>query len=182
MRKLIMWNMVTVDGFFEGPGRDIGWFVFDQDLEKYIHETQERADTLIFGRVTYEMMASYWPSETGRIADFMNGIEKVVFSKTMTDAGWNNARLVRDGVAEEVSALKAREGGDIFLFGSADLAATLTEHGLIDEYRLGINPVILGGGTPLFRGGTSKLMLKLLESRTLKSGVVILHYAPERQV
>lgn len=180
MRKVIMWDMVAVDGFFEGPGRDIGWFVFEEELERYILETQEQAGTLIFGRVTYEMMASYWPSATGRIADFMNRIEKVVFSTTMTDPGWSNAKLVKGGVAEAVSALKARPGGDIFLFGSADFAATLIEQGLVDEYRLGINPVILGSGTRLFKGGEFRLGLKLLDARRLKSGVVILHYAPER--
>ncbi len=88
MRKVILWDMVTVDGFFEGAGHDLGWFAFDQELERYILETQEQASTLLFGRATYEMMAAYWPTETGRIADFMNGIEKIVFSTTMTEPGW----------------------------------------------------------------------------------------------
>lgn len=179
MRKLIIWDMVTVDGFFEGPDRDISWFVFEGELENYVSETQKKADTLIFGRVTYEMMAAYWPSEQGWIADFMNRIEKVVFSRTLESADWNNTTLFNGNVGEEVSKLKARDGGDIFVFGSADLTATLMEHGLIDEYHLGINPVILGRGTPLFKGGPNRIPLKHLETRTLKSGVVILHYAPE---
>jgi dihydrofolate reductase len=108
----------------------------------------------------------------------MNRIEKVVFSRTLKSAGWNNTKLFNGNVAEEVSRLKARDGGDIFVFGSADLTATLMEHGLIDEYHLGINPVILGSGTPLFKGGPDRIPLKHLETRTLKSGVVILHYAP----
>ncbi|AZN98332.1 dihydrofolate reductase [Mesorhizobium sp. M9A.F.Ca.ET.002.03.1.2] len=179
MRKLIIWNMVTVDGFFEGPDRDISWFVFEEELENYIRETQEKADTLIFGRLTYELMAAYWPSEQGWIADFMNKIEKVVFSRTLKSADWNNTKLFNANVAKEVSKLKTRDGGDIFVFGSADLTATLMEHGLIDEYHLGINPVILGRGTPLFKGGPNRIPLKHLETRALKSGVVILHYAPE---
>jgi dihydrofolate reductase len=179
MRKLIIWDMVTVDGFFEGPDRDISWFVFEEELENYIRETQEKADTLIFGRVTYELMAAYWPSEQGWIADFMNKIEKVVFSRTLKSADWNNTKLFKGNFAEEVSKLKTRDGGDIFVFGSADLTATLMEHRLIDEYHLGINPVILGRGTPLFKGGPNRIPLKHLETRTLKSGVVILHYAPE---
>lgn len=179
MRKLIIWDMVTVDGFFEGPDRDISWFVFEEEIDSYIRETQEKADTLIFGRVTYELMAAYWPSEQGWIADFMNKIEKVVFSRTLKSADWNNTKLFNGNVAEEVSRLKARDGGDIFVFGSADLTASLMEHGLIDEYHLGINPVILGRGTPLFKGGPNRIPLKHLETRTLKSGVVILHYAPE---
>ncbi|RCS21741.1 dihydrofolate reductase [Phyllobacterium salinisoli] len=179
MRKLIIWDMVTVDGFFEGPDRDISWFVFEEELENYIRETQENAGTLIFGRVTYELMAAYWPSEQGWIADFMNKIEKVVFSRTLKSADWNNTKLFNGNVVEEVSKLKGRDGGDIFVFGSADLTATLMEHGLIDEYHFGINPVILGKGSPLFKSGQNRIPLKHLETRTLKSGVVILQYAPE---
>ncbi|WP_274627665.1 dihydrofolate reductase family protein [Arvimicrobium flavum] len=178
MRKLIIWDMVTVDGFFEGPDRDISWFAFEEELENYIRETQQQADTLIFGRATYEMMAAYWPSAQGWIADFMNGIEKVVFSRTQKSPHWNNTKLFNRNVAEEVPKLKASDGGDIFVFGSADFTATLMEHGLIDEYRLGINPVILGRGTPLFKGSPNRIPLKHLQTRTLKSGVVILHYAP----
>jgi dihydrofolate reductase len=181
MRKVIMWNMVTVDGFFEGPNSDISWFMFDEELEKYIRETQKDADTLLFGRKTYQLMAAYWPSEQGWIADFMNSVEKYAFSTTLEGADWNNTKLVSDNVPEEVSKLKAGKDGDIFLFGSADLAATLIEHDLIDEYRIGVNPLILGTGTPLFKGRAGKLNLKLLETRPLKSGLVILHYGRERQ-
>jgi dihydrofolate reductase len=178
MRKVIMWNMVTVDGFFEGPTRNIDWFVFDDELEKYILETQMTADTLLFGRVTYQLMADYWPTAEGRIADFMNSVPKVVFSRTLDRAEWNNTRLVRDDVPGEIAKLKQQPGKDIFIFGSANFSSTLMQHGLIDEYRLGINPIVLGSGTPLFNGGRHKLDLKLLETRPLKSGVVILHYEP----
>jgi dihydrofolate reductase len=179
MRKVILWDMVTVDGLFEGPERDISWFVFDEELEKYIHETQEAAGTLLFGRITYELMAGYWPSEQGRIAEFMNRIEKFVFSRTLDRVDWSNTTLVKHNIPEEVSRLKASQGGDIFVFGSADLASTLIEHDLVDEYRIGINPVILGRGTPLFKDSKHRRSLKLLDVRRLKSGVVILHYAPE---
>ncbi len=179
MRKLIIWDMVTVDGFFEGPENDIDWFVFDQELENYIRETQAEAETLIFGRKTYELMSGYWPSAEGWIADFMNSIEKIVFSRTLASADWNNTTLFKGNVAEEVSRLKAKEGGDIFVFGSADLTSTLMRHRLIDEYHIGINPVLLGRGSPLFKENSDRMTLKHLETRTLKSGVVILHYAPE---
>src|SRR5690606_36940466 len=142
-------------------------------------ETQKNAGTLVFGRVTYELMAGYWPGEQGWIADFMNNIEKVVFSRTLKSTDWNNTKLFNGNVAEEVSKLKAKDGGDIFVFGSADLMSTLMEHDLIDEYHLGINPVLLGTGTPLFKASPKRRPLKHLETRTLKSGVVILHYAPE---
>ena len=180
MRKLIMWNMITLDGFFEGPGHDIGWFVFEDELESYIHETQLAADTLLFGRVTYEMMAAYWPSAEGPIADFMNSARKFVATRTLDKAEWNNTSLIRDNVPEEVARLKQEAGKDIFVFGSANLSSTLMSQGLFDEYRIAVNPVVLGSGTPLFKNGSDKLNLKLLETRPLKSGVVVLHYAPAR--
>jgi len=175
-----MWNMITLDGFFEGPGHDIAWFVFEDEIEKYILETQMSADTLLFGRVTYEMMAAYWPTAEGRIADFMNAARKVVASRTLDKASWNNTTFVKNNVSAEVSKLKQQPGKDIFLFGSANLASNLTRVGLIDEYRIAVNPVVLGSGTPLFKNGSDKLNLKLLETRPLKSGVVILHDEPAR--
>jgi dihydrofolate reductase len=178
MSKLIMWNMITLDGFFEGPSHDIGWFVFEDELESYIHETQLAADTLLFGRVTYEMMAAYWPSAEGPIADFMNSARKFVATRTLDKADWNNTSLIRDKVPEEVARLKEESGKDIFVFGSANLSSTLMSQGLFDEYRIAVNPVVLGSGTPLFKNGFDKLNLKLLETRPLKSGVVVLHYAP----
>ncbi|RVI64999.1 dihydrofolate reductase family protein, partial [Sinorhizobium meliloti] len=90
MRKVIMWDMVSVDGFFEAPGHDVGWFVFEEELDAYIRETQFEAGTLLFGRTTYELMAAYWPSSRDHIAAFMNGVEKYVFSKTLASADWNN--------------------------------------------------------------------------------------------
>ncbi|MCA1367965.1 dihydrofolate reductase [Bradyrhizobium sp. BRP14] len=178
MRKIIMWDMVSVDGFFEAPGHDIGWFVFEDELAAYIGETQRDAGTLLFGRVTYEMMAAYWPSAEGEIATFMNGIEKYVFSRTLVSADWNNTTLVTGDAVSEVERLKGLEGGTIFVFGSADFAATLTARGLVDEYRLGINPVLLGKGTPLFQNIPERAKLELTHVRPLKSGVVILHYQP----
>jgi dihydrofolate reductase len=178
LRKLVMWNMVTLDGFFEGPERgDLDWFLYDDELQGYLSETQDGAGTLVFGRVTYEMMASYWQAAEGRTAESMNRISKVVFSTSLERAEWNNTRLVRGDVADEVARLKRQSGGEIFVFGSADLSATLIAHNLIDEYRLGVHPVLLGRGTPLFKGSPNRLKLRLLEVRSLASGIVILHYA-----
>lgn len=178
MRKVIMWDMVSVDGFFEAPGHDIGWFVFDDELDAYIQETQFEAGTLLFGRTTYELMAAYWPSSRDHIAAFMNGVKKYVFSRTLRSADWNNTTLVSGDAADEVRRLKEREGGAIFIFGSADFASTLIAQGLVDEYRLGINPVLLGKGTPLFQNVPERTKLELTHVRPLKSGVVILHYRP----
>lgn len=182
MRKLIMWDMVTLDGFFEGPNKgEIDWFLFEEDeLQPYILESQMGAEMLLFGRVTYEGMAEYWQTAEGPIADFMNSIPKVVFSRTLETADWNNTRLVEDNAAAEVLQLKREGDGTIFVFGSADFSSTLMEAGLVDEYRLGINPLLLGAGTLFFKGSSKRVDLKLVEARPLKSGLVILHYQPAR--
>jgi dihydrofolate reductase len=172
--------MISLDGYFEGPEKgNIDWFRFDDELEKYILETQMEAGTLLFGRVTYELMAAYWPSAEGQIADFMNRVQKVVFSQSLHKADWNNTRLVTENAADEVRMLKQEPGGTIFVFGSADFTATLMQNDLIDEYRIGLNPIVLGRGTPMFKGSEDAQALRLLSSRPLSSGLVLLHYAPE---
>ena len=180
MRKVIMWNMVTPEGYFEAPGHDLSWFVFDDELGAYITDSQKEASLLLFGRVTYEMMAAYWPGAEGQIAEFMNTVEKIVFSRTLDKADWGNTRLVGEDVPGEVRRLKATGSGDIIVFGSADMASTLVSAGLVDEFRFGINPVLLGSGTPLLKGGFARTGLELISVKPLKSGVVILHYQPWR--
>jgi dihydrofolate reductase len=179
MARLIMWNLMTLDGFVEGPNRDISWHldVWGEELEQLSIEQLNAAGGLLFGRVTYELMANHWPGATGEVADFMNAAPKFVFSRTLTTSGWNNTRLYGDDVPGTVARLKRETAKDIFLFGSADLAASLIPHGLIDEFRIAVNPVILGGGTPLFKQG-ERTRLKLLDSRALSTGIVILRYAP----
>ena len=141
------------------------------------------AGALVFGRVTYELMAGYWPT-SGAIADdpavagLMNAIPKIVFSRTLEAAPWNNTRLIQGGLEAEMRRLKEEAGRDLFIFGSAELASELTRIGLIDEYRVMVSPVILGSGTPLFKG--TQLKLKLLRSRTFAIGNVLLVYAPQR--
>ncbi len=115
------------------------------------------------------------------VAGLMNSLPKIVFSKTLDRAEWNNSRLVKENVAEEVSGLKQQPGKDIAIFGSSNLAVTLAESGLIDEYRMIMNPVFLGGGTPLLKGIKEKLNLKLLNAKIFKSGNVLLYYAPEKE-
>src|SRR3989442_941490 len=154
MRKLIMWNLVTLDGFFEGPKSwDIDWHdtIWGEELEKYSVEQSKSTGMLLFGRVTYEGMAGYWPTQKSDIADFMNTVPKVVFSKTLKKADWNNSRLVKDNLVEEVVKLKKEPGKTLFVFGSADLSATLLKHGLFDELDLALAPLLLGRGNPLFK-------------------------------
>jgi dihydrofolate reductase len=171
--------MLSLDGYFEGPDKgNIDWFRFDDELERYILESQQSADTLLFGRVTYEGMAAYWRTAEGQIADFMNSVPKVVFSRTMHQADWNNTTLIKGNAADEVLKLKQHPGGDIFVFGSANFSATLIEDDLVDEYRFGINPVLLGSGVPFFKGSREQRNLKLMKAKPLNSGLVILHYKP----
>jgi dihydrofolate reductase len=153
MRKVFLFNMVTLDGFFEGPNQDISWHHVDDEFNEFaIHQLHE-IDTLLFGRVTYRGMASYWPTEFAisndpAVAGLMNSLPKIVFSKTLDKAEWNNSRLIKENAADEVLRLKQQPGKDIAIFGSSDLAVTLAQNGVIDEYRIIVNPVFLGSGTP----------------------------------
>jgi dihydrofolate reductase len=185
MRKLIMWNLVTLDGFFEGPKSwEIDWheYVWGDELERFSIEQSRSIGALLFGRVTYQGMASFWSTQKGEIADFMNSVPKVVFSRTLSKAEWSNTSLVKDNAAKEVLRLKKEPGKDLFIFGSADLSSTLTREGLIDEYRLCVTPVVLGAGNPLFKTSPDRLRLTLLEARPLKSGGAILRYETQKKM
>ncbi len=182
MSKLIQWNVLSLDGYFEGAKSwDVEWFhsFFDKDQEEFSIEQLRQAGALLFGRVTYEGMAAYWQTATGVVADYMNRLPKIVFSRTLERAEWNNTRLIHDHVAEETAKLKREIDGDLYVFGSGQLCATLLEAGLFDEVRLGVTPIILGQGATLFGRNLSRLRLKLLEARPLSTGTVILRYAPE---
>jgi len=184
MRNVILSMMISLDGYFEAPGEGwekIDWHRADDEWEDYSVELLGQIDTLLFGRRTYEGFVEFWPTQDSEVARLLNAIDKVVFSTTLSEAAWNGTRLVRDHVPEEVAKLKAQPGRDIAIFGSADLAATLTQHGLIDEYRIAVNPVVLGGGTALFREGAERLNLRLLDTKTFRSGIVELRYAPAKE-
>src|SRR3990172_3019412 len=166
MRKVILFNMVTLDGFFEGPNGEIDWHNVDEEFNEFAVDQVNTADGLIFGRVTYELMASYWPTPAAQaddpiVAEKMNTMPKIVFSRTLDKVEWNNTRLVKGDAAEEIAKLKQQPGRDLLIFGSADLASNLTNLGLIDEYRIMVNPVVLGKGNPLFKDIKEKINLRL---------------------
>jgi dihydrofolate reductase len=176
-----MWNLVSVDGLFEGDRPwDLGWHdtIWGDELDRLSVEQLEAAGALLFGRRTYEGMAAYWPTSTDAIAGRMNAIPKIVFSSTLTDASWANTTLEGGDAVAAVEALKRQEGGDLFVFGSAELSTSLGAAGLFDEYRIAVAPVILGSGSPLFGRGQPQRALRLLESRSLASGGVVLRYQP----
>src|SRR5688572_4084393 len=156
MRKLIMWNIITLDGYFEGNKNwDLSFHdsIWGPELEKISIEQLHLADYLVFGRVTYEGMAAYWKTEKGEIAELMNAIPKLVFSWTLVSVDWFNTTLVKGEASAEIAKLKSQGNGDMFLFGSANLSETFINDNLFDEYRIGVASVILGNGRPLFRKG-----------------------------
>jgi dihydrofolate reductase len=186
MRKVFLFMMVTLDGFFEGPDHSIDWHNVGEEFNEFAIDQLNEVDGLLFGRVTYEGMASYWPTpiameDDPAVAGKMNAIPKFVFSGTLDRAEWSNSRLVKENIAAEVLQLKQQEGRDLAIFGSANLAMSLLQMGLIDELRLMVNPVILGKGKPLFEGIHEKLNLKLIKTRVFRSGNVLLCYQPDNQ-
>jgi len=181
VRRLIMWNVITLDGSFEGPKSwelDFHLDVWGDELHRFSVEQLHAADMLIFGRVTYEGMAAHWTKAEGEIADLMNAIPKAVFSRTLASADWSNATLVRDDPAAAVAEWKGQGDGDLYVFGSANLSQALIRAGLFDEYRLLIAPVVLGEGRPLFERGADRLGLRLLEARPIATGGILARYAP----
>ena len=183
MRKLFSFNLITLDGFFEGPQQDIGWHNVDEEFNEFAVEQLSTIGVILFGRVTYQGMASFWPTPFAIendpvVAELMNSFPKVVISRTLDKAEWNNTRLVKAQVAEEITKLKQQPGKDLAIFGSANLTATLMHLGLVDELRIMVNPVILGQGTPLFKGVTEKVDLKLINTRVFRNGNVLLYYQP----
>ena len=180
MRKLIMWNLMSLDGFIEGPNRDISWHndVWGPELEQFSIEQGKEIGALLFGRVTYELMAGYWPTaKKSAITDYMNSLPKYVFSRTLKKADWANTTLLTGDPASAVAKLKRGEGKDIFVFGSADLSLHLIS--LFDEFRIGVAPLFLGSGSPLFKKQDESAKLKLLGADRHSTGAVILRYAPQ---
>ena len=184
-----MWNVITIDGYFEGNQNwDLSFHnaVWGQELEKISIEQLQSADYLVFGRVTYEGMAAYWTKAEGEtaeqeVAKLMNSIPKLVFSKTLKSADWNNTKIIRENAFDEIKKLKEEGGKDIYVFGSANLSESFINENLFDEYRLGIAPVILGSGRPLFRQGIVPKNLALISTQQLLTGGVILKYKNRKE-
>ena len=183
MKKVILFNMVSLDGFFEGPDRDITWHTVDDEFNDFAIDQLQSVDGILFGRVTYELMASYWPTPAARaddpvVTDLMNDCAKIVFSKTLDEVHWDKTRLIKNNFLDEVLALKQQPGKDLIIFGSASLAASFFSHGLIDEIRVIVSPLILANGTPLFKGVHDRINLQHLGTRTFQNGNVLLTYQP----
>ena len=181
MRKVIVSEYVTLDGVMEEPGN---WsFPFwNEEASQFKFDELFESSALLLGRVTYQGFAKAWPTmtDTGEYGERMNSLPKYVVSTTLSEVTWN-ASLIKDHIAEEVSKLKQESGQDVLVFGSGELVHTLMQHDLIDEYRLMVHPVVQGSGKRLFRDGSEKKVLRLVETKTFSSGTIVLSYQPTKQ-
>lgn len=183
MRKLVVFNFLTLNGYFEGPGGDLSWHRHGEEESQFAAESAGQGSVLLFGRTTYEHMAAFWPTSMAMqqmpaVAKGMNEAEKIVFSRTLKTADWENTNIISGDLTKEVSRLKKVQGKDMCLLGSGSILTQLADAGLIDEYQFMVDPVALGGGTPAFKGLKKKLELRLVSTRKFSSGVILLNYQP----
>ncbi|HEX5652818.1 MAG TPA: dihydrofolate reductase family protein [Chitinophagaceae bacterium] len=179
MRKLIVSMMVSLDGYTEDSRKELGWHVWNNEMDDYMMEFFRHIDGIVLGRVSYELMADYWPgvqTENAGITHKMNSLPKYVFSHSLVKAEWNNTRLLGGPLEEEILKLKKDEGRDLVFFGGNTVLSALHRQGLIDEYRLIINPLVLGNGNPLFRDKNDKKKLELIYTKSFQCGNVLLCY------
>jgi dihydrofolate reductase len=184
MRKLIVFNQMTLDGFIADRNGDMSW-AHKQDAEwnEFVQGNASGGGELVFGRITYELMASFWPTPMAiknlpAVAEAMNKMPKVVFSRTLEKASWNNTKLVKGDIAAEIRKMKTEPGPDMVIFGSGSIISQLAQEGLIDEYQMVVNPIVLGKGKAMFEGLKEKLMLKRTKTRIFGNGNVLLCYEP----
>ncbi len=188
MRRIVVDALISLDGYMADANGEIDWFTDEADFNKsegeaWSLEMLRRADTILFGRVTFDGMAAFWPSDWARtnmaeIARHLNDTAKIVFSKTLATTSWENTTILPAATKDVVAGLKRREGRDLLVLGSSHLVSSLTRDGLVDEYRIRIVPVVLGSGRPLFRSQTERHRLRLVSSRTFSNGVLAVHYEP----
>ncbi len=182
MRKLTVFNFITLNGYFEGPQKgDTSWHKHGAEESDYALNMLKLSHTLLFGRVTYNHMKSYWPTQMAaqqmpEMANGMNSAEKIVFSNTLKKADWNNTRVMSGNIVKEIEKLRQTPGRDMTILGSGSIVSLFAEKGLVDEYRIMLDPVALGSGTPIFKDIKNELSLKLTNVQQFKTGVVLLEY------
>ena len=186
MRKLIVFNHVSLDGYFTDASDDMSFARNDNpdaEWDAFVAGNASGGGTLVFGRVTYELMAGFWPTPFAaesmpEVAERMNNLQKVVFSRTLKNVSWNNTKLVKGDLTGEIQRMKKEAGENMVIFGSGSIIAQLTQAGLIDEFQIVVDPVTLGQGRTMFEGIQEKLLLKLIGTRTFHNGNVLLCYEP----
>jgi dihydrofolate reductase len=183
MRTLASFIFTSLDGFYEGPNGELDWPIVDEEFIDFAVRQLDMADTLGFGRATYEHMAAYWPTDHAKandpaITSRMNDKEKLVFSRTLTDASWSGTTVIRGEATEHVPTIKAATGNELLVIGSAHLSANLAEAGLLDELRVMICPIVLGQGRSFFEDLKNRVSLTLLGVTQFDSGNLVLTYRP----
>lgn len=184
MRKLVVFNNVTLDGYFTDANGDMSWaHKSDPEWNAFAADNAKGGGILLFGRITYELMASFWPTPAAmeimpEVAEGMNNMPKIVFSRTLDKVSWKNTKLVKRGLVEEVQKMKNEPGEDMVILGSGSIVSQLSEHGLIDEYQIVLNPIVLGKGRTMFDGISKGLPMKRTKTRTFENGNVFLCYEP----
>ena len=183
MGKLSVFNFISLNGFYKGLNEDISWHRHGAEESDFASDGAKSQGILLFGRVTYEMMVSFWPTPDAiknipEVAEGMNKAKKIVFSTTLEKPEWNNTQLIKGNLIEEIKKLKLIQDENMTILGSGSIVRQCADQGLIDDYQIMIDPVAIGEGTPLFKGISNKLDLKLISTKTFKSGVVLLNYKP----
>lgn len=185
MRNLIFFMHTSLDGFVAGPNGEMNWIKVDGEMFDFVATMTAQADAALYGRVTYEMMQSYWPTagdapnaskHDREHSAWYNSVSKVVLSRTIQEGGLDNTTVISDNLSENINKIKQQDGKNILIFGSPRASQSLLNEGLIDEFWLFVNPLILGQGMPLFKDITGTTKLKLAESKTFANGVIALHY------
>jgi dihydrofolate reductase len=185
MRKLIFFMHTSLDGFVAGPHGEMDWIKLDEGMFDFVATMTAMSDTALYGRVTYEMMQGYWPKAGEKPnaskhdkehSAWYNKVSKVVLSKTLQETGLHNTTVISDDLSDNINKIKLQEGKNIIIFGSPGASQSLLNEGLIDEFWLFVNPIILGKGMLLFKNITGSTKLKLIESKTFACGVIALHY------
>ena len=186
MRKLMVFNHVSLDGYFVDGKGDMSWAKKhpDPEWDEFVEENASGGGVLVFGRITYEMMAGFWPTPAAIqsmpvVAEGMNTMPKVVFSRTLDQASWHNTKLVKNDMPGEIRKMKEESGDGLVIMGSGTIVSQLTQEGLIDEYQVVVVPIVLGNGRTMFEGVKDKLDLKLTSSRAFKNGNVVVTYGRE---
>lgn len=185
MRELYVFENITLDGFIGGPHGEIDWAIHDDEVTQLSRQGQASTDLFLFGRVTYDMMAGFWPTPGGEAANptfarILNNTPKIAFSRTLKTARWQNTELMAELSRDSILGLKSRPGKNIMIFGSASIVEQLSRLGLIDEYQLIVNPVVLSQGKRLFGDTPDRIRLDLVDAHTFKSGLVFLRYRPSK--
>ena len=184
MGRILVFNSITLDGYFADLHGDIRWAynpVEDNEWIGFVNGNASGEGILLFGRITFEMMKSYWPTPAAKrdmpvVADRMNSAQKIVFSGTLKSPGWDNTRIISTNITDEVRTLKTGPHGDMVILGSGSIVAQLTEERLVDEYQFVVTPNVLGSGKSMFAGVTKAVALRHVGTRTFKNGNVVLTY------